>query len=167
MQKKRKKLILTTALSSIKKGLWTLFCHIFLATGIQHERRDNVDLLDDLLGMPSMREIEALARPPPPQQPELFTFQPLIFRYDGPAQPDFPTFPKRSPPHFGSWTLPAPTPSSSPTITRTPPSRNQQGPTRIQRLRLRMRRFIYRPPVRMATRVGEYFYQSFCVLDRS
>ena len=138
----------------------------FLATGIQQERRD-VDLLEELLGMPSMREIEALARPPPPQQPEPFTFQPLIFRYDGPPQPEFPTFRQRSPPHFGSWTLPAPTPISSPTITRTPPSRNQQGPTRIQRLRLRMRRFIYPPPVRMATRIGEYFYQSFCVLDRS
>ena len=92
--------------------------------------------------MPSMREIEALARPPPPQQPEPFTFQPLIFRYDGPPQPEFPTFRRRSPPHFGSWTLPAHTQISSPTITRTPPSRNQQGPTRIQRLRLRMRRFI-------------------------
>ena len=52
----------------------------FLATGIQQKRRDNVDLLEELLGMPSMREIEALSRPPPPQQPEPFTFQPLIFR---------------------------------------------------------------------------------------
>ena len=39
----------------------------FLATGIQQERRDSVDLLEELLGMPSMRDIEALARHPPPQ----------------------------------------------------------------------------------------------------
>ena len=39
----------------------------FLATGIQQERRDSVDLLEELLGMPSMREIKALARHPPPQ----------------------------------------------------------------------------------------------------
>ena len=37
----------------------SLLCLIFLATGIQQERRDAVDLLEELLGMPSMREIEA------------------------------------------------------------------------------------------------------------
>ena len=68
----------------------------FLATGIQQERRETFDLLEELLGMPSMREIEALSRPCPPQQPEPFTFQPLIFRYDGPPQPEFPTFRRRS-----------------------------------------------------------------------
>ena len=58
------------ALSSIKQGLWTLLCLIFLATGTQQERRDAIDLLEELLGMPRMREIEALARPSPPQQLE-------------------------------------------------------------------------------------------------
>ena len=101
-----------------------------LATGIQQERRETLDLLEELLGMPSIREIKALSRPPPPQRLEPFRFQPLIFRYDGPLQPKFPMFRRRSPPHFGSWTLPAPTPISSPTtIKRTPPSRHQRRPT--------------------------------------
>ena len=39
----------------------------FLATGIQQERREPFDLLEKMLGMPSMREIKALARHPPPQ----------------------------------------------------------------------------------------------------
>ena len=37
----------------------SLLCLIFLATGIQQKSRDAVDLLEELLGMPSMREIEA------------------------------------------------------------------------------------------------------------
>ena len=64
----------------------------FFSYWVQQERRDNVDLLEELLGMPNMREIEALPRPPPPQQPEPFKFQPLKFRYDGPPQPEFPMF---------------------------------------------------------------------------
>ena len=38
-----------------------------IATGIQQERRETLYLLEELLGMPSIREIEALAQPPPPQ----------------------------------------------------------------------------------------------------